>query len=388
MTTTAAAERVRDHFQQQREAYVDYVKRIVSIESPSSEPREVNRAMRVVERSLAEIGFTVRRIAGRATAGTLVAVPADRVRGRAAQMIVGHCDTVWPLGTINEMPVHVDNKRLRGPGVFDMKGGIAQLVFALRAFRELGFEPEITPVVLITSDEEIGSIESRRITERYARHCERAYILEPALGLSGRLKTRRKGTGHFEIVVRGRASHAGAAPEEGVSAILELSHVIQRLFKLNDPERGTTVNVGTVSGGLRANVVAPEGRATVDVRITSQEDARRIEGMIYGLTPAIPGVSIEVSGNVDRAPMEATPRNVALWQLARSLGREIGLDLGEGMSGGASDGNFTSQFTATLDGLGPVGDGAHAQREYIDIDETLERCALLTLLLLAPSVKE
>jgi glutamate carboxypeptidase len=369
MTSTVPPEQILDYFRQQRDAFVDYVKRMIRMESPSVVPRQVMHVLRMVEKSLFETGY-------------------GRARGRPAQVMIGHCDTVWPMGTIKEMPVRVDNTRLCGPGVYDMKGGIAQIVFVVRALRDFGVTPNLTPVGLITSDEETGSVESRKMIERIARRCERVYILEPALGLTGRLKTRRKGTGHFEITVRGRASHAGLAPEEGASAILELSHVIQRLFKLNDPERGTTVNVGTIAGGLRANVVAPESRATVDVRITSSEDAKRIEEAIYGLTPAIPGVAIDVEGCVDRSPLDATPRNRVLWELAKSLGQQIGLDLQEGMSGGASDGNFTSQFTATLDGLGPVGDGAHAQREYIKIDETLERCALLTLMLLAPSVRE
>jgi len=386
MPTAANSEQLLDYVRQQRSAFVEYVKTIARIESPSHEPVQTGRVLRVLERSLTEAGYRVLRSAGNRTGGLILAAPAKRTKGRAAQLVLGHCDTVWPRGTLQEMPVRVDNRRLRGPGVFDMKAGLAQIVFSLCAIHTLGLEPELTPVVLISTDEEIGSIESRPTIERLARRCERAFVLEPALGLRGRLKTRRKGTGHYEVRVKGKASHAGVAPEEGVSAILELSHVIQRLFNLNDPERGTTVNVGTVAGGLSANVVAPESCASVDVRVTTHDDAERIDEAIRGLIPAIPGVSLEVTGGIDRGPMEATPRNRALWKLARETGREIGLDLEEGMSGGASDGNFTSEFTATLDGLGAVGDGAHAQREYIDIDETIERCALLALLLLAPSV--
>jgi glutamate carboxypeptidase len=387
MPAAVTPEQVLDHFRTRRDDFVEYTKRLVRAESPPSEPLLVRRAMRILERSLTEAGYRARVVPGQDTGGVLLAVPSRRARGRPVQLLVGHCDTVWPQGTIEEMPVRVDNRRLRGPGVFDMKGGLAQMVFAVEATAALGLEPSLTPVVMITSDEEAGSIESRPIIERLARRCERAFVLEPALGLAGRLKTRRKGTGHFEVKVLGKASHAGVAPEEGASAILELSHVIQRLFKLNDPQRGITVNVGTVAGGVSANVVAPQSCASVDVRVTTAEDARRIEETIRSLKPAIPGVSLEITGEMDREPMEQTPRNRALWDLARSLGRDIGLDLEEGASGGASDGNFTSQHTATLDGLGAVGDGAHAQREYINIDETLERAALLTLLLLAPSVK-
>lgn len=390
MTAMSAAitpEQVLDHFRARRQDFISYVERIVKLESPSLRPARTGRVLRLLERSLAGAGYVIHHVTGTRSGGLIYAIPEKRERGRAAQLVVGHCDTVWPLGTIKTMPLRVDDRRIRGPGVFDMKGGLAQIVFSVCAIKELGLEPELTPVVLITSDEEVGSAESRKIIERFARRSQRAFVLEPALGLSGRLKTRRKGTGHFEVAVNGKASHAGVAPEEGASAILELSHVIQRLFKLNDPERGTTVNVGTVAGGVSANVIAAESRASVDVRIATHEDAARVEKAIRSLKPAVPGVTLEISGEIDRGPMESTPRNRALWELAHSLGSKLGLKLKQGTSGGASDGNFTSQFTATLDGLGPVGDGAHAQREYIDIDRTLERCALLTLLLLAPSVK-
>jgi glutamate carboxypeptidase len=283
------------------------------------------------------------------------------------------------------MPISVNETRLRGPGVFDMKGGLAQIVFALRTMRELGLEPEVTPVVMITSDEEVGSAESQRHIERFARLARRVFVLEPALGVDGRLKTARKGTGHFEVTVVGRASHAGIAPEEGASAILEMSHVIQRLFSLNDPARGITVNVGTVAGGLRSNVIAPQSIAEVDVRVPTEETAREVEDYIQNIQPVTNDVTVKISGGILRSPMEATDRNQALWRLARSIGFELGMELQQGTSGGASDGNITSLFTATLDGLGAVGDGAHAQREYIDIDRTLERCALLVMLLMAPA---
>jgi len=200
------------------------------------------------------------------------------------------------------------------------------------------------------------------------------------------LKTARKGVGRYTVAVKGKAAHAGLDPEGGASAILELSHVIQALFALNDPERGITVNVGTIDGGLRPNVIAPESRAVVDVRVATQTDAEWVDQEIKSLEPTAAGTSLEIEGSIGRPALEATPRNQALWMQARQLGRDIGLELSEAMAGGGSDGNTTSLHTATLDGLGPVGDGAHARHEHLDLDRTIERAALLTLLLLEPTL--
>jgi glutamate carboxypeptidase len=232
----------------------------------------------------------------------------------------------------------------------------------------------------------VGSGDSRKIIERLARRADRAIVLEPALGITGMIKTARKGTGSFRIRVEGKAAHAGLAPEEGVSAILEMAHVIQELFALNDPARGITVNVGTVGGGLRPNVVAPDSHAEVDVRVPTWDDARRLGDSIGGMRPSTDGVKLSVTGGFDRPPMEKSPANQSLWELCRSLGAGIGMELEDGTAGGASDGNFTSQFCATLDGMGAVGHGAHAHHEHILIEETLRRCELLALLLLSPPV--
>jgi len=272
--------------------------------------------------------------------------------------------------------------------VFDMKGGLVEMVYALRAIAELGLEPEVTPVVFVNTDEEIGSRESRGLLSRLARSASRAYVLEPAYGPSGRLKTARKSAGRFVVVVRGRAAHAGVNPEEGVSAILELSHQIQRLFALNDASRGITVNVGTIDGGLGANVVAAEARAEVDVRVPTLEDARAIERALSELRPVGNGLTVAVEGRFGRLPLEATPRNRALWHAARAAGEALGLELEEASVGGASDGNITSLHTATLDGLGPIGDGAHAPEEHVLVSSLCERAALLALLLLLPAEVE
>ncbi|HUM71857.1 MAG TPA: M20/M25/M40 family metallo-hydrolase, partial [Chloroflexota bacterium] len=211
----------------------------------------------------------------------------------------------------------------------------------------------------------------------------RALILEPALGPTGKLKTARKGVANYQVVVHGRAAHAGLDPEKGVSAILEMAHIIQQLFALNDPANGVSVNVGIVQGGMRTNVIAPECAAWVDVRVPRQVDTERIDTAVSRLTPTLPGASLEISGGIGRAPLERTPRNRRLWAQAQAAGLRMGLELVEGMAGGGSDGNTTSRFTATLDGLGPVGDGAHARHEFVYLDKLVERATLLTLLLLA-----
>ena len=381
LAVSAVAERVGAYFRERQQDFVAFLQHLVGLESPSLEPQMLEPVLRLLADTLRDLDFHVARLPGQQTGGHLYARPNRRVRGRACQLLLGHCDTVWPRGTLHRMPVIVEDGRMKGPGVFDMKGGVAQIIFALQALRDLELEAAMTPVVLFTSDEEIGSIESKRHIERLARVADRALVLEPALGRSGKIKTARKGSGEFVIVVKGKASHAGLAPEEGASAILELTYVVQKLFALNDPARGVSVNVGTLDGGIRTNIVAPESRITVDVRAPTTDDARRIEETIRTLGPTTPGVVLEIEGRIDRPPLERTPRNQALWTIYRAWGRLVGLDLEEGLSGGASDGNFTSLHTATLDGLGPVGDGAHAYHEFIDVEKTLERCTLLTLLL-------
>ena len=241
----------------------------------------------------------------------------------------------------------------------------------------------MTPVVLVNSDEEIGSPDSRPRIHRLARIAERAFVLEPSLGPEGKLKTARKGVGRFTIRIKGKSAHAGLDPEAGASAIVELSHVIQKLHALNDAERGITVNVGMIEGGQRPNVVAPTSRATADVRVLTCDDAKRIEAAIHSLEVSTPGVTLDIEGGIRRPPLERTPRNRALWHVAQEAADRLGIDLDEGTAGGASDGNETSALCATLDGLGAVGDGAHAEHEYVDLDKMVERTALLALLLLA-----
>ena len=365
-----------------RDAQIDLLRRLVVAESPSLVPSSQREVQSILSAELETLSFAVERIPGEQTGGHLLARGGSHAAG--AQLLIGHCDTVWPIGTLDTMPVEVHGDRMTGPGIYDMKAGLCQMIYALRALRDVGAAPALQPLIFVNSDEEIGSRESRQHVDRLARRVERAFVLEPSLGPSGKLKTARKGVGRFTITVKGRAAHAGLDPEAGRSAILELSFLIQKLFALNDAERGITVNVGMIDGGLRPNVVAPESTATVDVRVLHHDDVGKIEAAIHGLEPSTDGVDIHVDGAIGRPPLEPTERNRALWQLAQEHGRALDLELEQGTAGGGSDGNHTSLHTATLDGLGAVGDGAHAQHEYIEIDRTLERTALLALLLASP----
>lgn len=373
---------IRSHLEARHEEMVEFLMELASFETPSTDARTLAPALDFMEGTFTDLGLRVRRIRGSKSGGHLLGIPPARSKGVPGQLLMGHLDTVWPTGTLQTMPLVREDGKLRGPGVFDMKGGLTLMVFALRTLRDLGLEPPATPVVLVNSDEEIGSPESKRVVRLVAKNVIRAFVLEPPLGLAGRLKTARKGVGRFEVRVFGKAAHAGLDPDSGASAIVEMSYLIQKLHALNDRDRGISVNVGTVDGGLRPNVVAPESVAQVDVRVQSMGDAREIEDAIRSLTPSIPGVRLEVNGGIGVPPLERTPRNRGLWRAARQAGAELGMELEEALAGGGSDGNTTSQYTATLDGMGPVGDGAHAVREHILVDSLVERGALLTRMLL------
>jgi glutamate carboxypeptidase len=362
------------------------LEQLVVAESPSLDPAAQRRAFSILDCAFTEAGYAVRRVNGAPGGDHLYARPRDRPRGAPYQLVIGHLDTVWPVATLEAMPVRREGDRLFGPGSYDMKAGLVQAVFALRALRAAGLSPEVTPVLVVNADEETGSDDSERLFRRLARSAARAFVLECGHGPEGRLKIARKGAGRYRLTVTGRAAHSGTGFERGSSAILELSHQIQRLFALNDPARGVTVNVGTVDGGLRSNVVASQATASLSVRVPTTADAQALEQAMRALRPVVDGCSVGVEGGMVRPPMEPTPRNRALLATAQRLGRELGLELGDaGLVGGSSDANTASLYTATLDGLGPVGDGAHAADEHVRISSVAERAALLALLLLEPA---
>ena len=373
---------VRAHLAGQRDRMVALLRRLTEAESPSVVPDAQQGLRELLVEAFDDVGYVSRRVPGQSSGGMLYARPARRARGRPSQLLLGHYDTVWPLGTLADMPFEVDGDVVRGPGVYDMKGGIVQGLLALETIRHFGVEPPVTPVAFFNSDEEIGSRDSRRHIEALARRVDRVFVLEPSLGPGGKLKTTRKGIGRFTVRVTGEAAHAGLDPGKGASAILELSHVIQSLFALNDLDRGITVNVGNIDGGLRPNVVAPESTAIADVRVATLADAEAVASSILGLEPVVPGTELRIEGGFGRPALEPTPANRALWDQAQKLGADLGLELEEAQAGGGSDGNTTSRYTATLDGLGAVGDGAHARHEHLRIGATLERAALLAMLLM------
>jgi len=287
--------RVLDYLHARRDRMRDLLERLVELESPSMLPASQRPVQARLREALADIGYRSRILAGRTTGGTLYASPWERRHPAPYQLILGHTDTIWSVGTLEEMPVRVDRGRLYGPGTFDMKAGLVQGVFAVEALRHCVGDPEVTPVFIYNSDEEIGSPDSREHIVRLAMRADRALVLEPSLGDNGRLKTTRKGGGDFAVHVTGVAAHAGLEPEKGVSAILELAHVIRKLHALNDPVRGVNVNVGTVEGGIRPNVIAPEASAEVDVRVPTLADARDALCMIEAAESAIEGQATQIA---------------------------------------------------------------------------------------------
>ena len=384
---SATAARVLDYVLERQHAFTSLTRDLVEAESPSAHPETHDNVRRILRLALADVGFDSREAGLRGTPRHVYARPAQRRRRSPSQLVVGHFDTVWPIGTLAERPFRIDGNVIHGPGSFDMKAGLAQLVIALRAIRDLDLDVPVIPVIFVNADEEIGSRTSTRYISRLAQHAERAFVLEPALGERGDIKTARKGIGRFTVTVYGKAAHAGLDPETGASAILELSHVIQKMFALNDVERGITVNVGTVDGGVQPNVIAPHSKAVVDVRVPTIATGNEIEYIIHSIKPENPNVRLHIEGRIGRPSMEETPRNQTLWERVRTVGEELGIELHAARAGGGSDGNTTSQFTATVDGLGAVGAGAHAIHEHLLVDRTLERAALLAMLLTLPTAE-
>jgi glutamate carboxypeptidase len=359
------------------------LKQFVECESPSHDKPAVDRLGRIVasewRRRVAKVS-----VLKQATRGNHVRAELWRGGGDSVGqiLVLGHLDTVYPLGTLGKMPFRVRRGAAWGPGTFDMKGGLVLALAAVDALREAGIHTGKRLVFLWTSDEEIGSASSRRVIESEAQRSDAVLVLEPAYGSAGRLKTARKGVGSAEIVVRGRAAHTGIAPEKGVNAVHELVLQIARLMKMNDPRRGVTVQATVVEGGTVSNVIPAEARAQLDLRHQRAIDARRIEQKLQNLRPILEGARLVVNLSPSRPPLERTASVRTLFRHAQTLMREMGLSLEEAATGGGSDGNFTAALgIPTLDGLGAVGNGAHSPQEHVVIRALPERAALLAGLL-------
>jgi glutamate carboxypeptidase len=358
---------------------VAQLRQFVECESPSDDPAAVNRFVELVSDAVTPYG-KVRMVGTHLVCE--VQLPGRKKSGQV--MALGHADTVWPVGTLRSMPFRRADGRLWGPGVLDMKAGIVFFIFAVRGLRELEIPVGSKVLLQLNSDEEVGSPSSRALTEKNAARSQAVLVLEPGTGLKGKLKTARKGVGDFTIRVRGKASHAGVDFEAGASAVLELARQIERMAGFTQLKRGITVNPGVVAGGTRSNVVAAEARAEVDIRVARLKDAPALEQKFRELKPYDPRCTIEVSGGLNRPPMERSAGIARLCRMAQKLAREMGVELGESQTGGGSDGNFTAALgVPTLDGLGGVGEGAHAANESILIDRMADRTALIAKLLAA-----
>lgn len=372
---------IRTYIQDRLDDYLAELTALVEHESPSGDKAALDALGARIAARWTELGARVETIENPVGGNHLVGRFARDLDQRPA-LVIGHFDTVWPIGTLARMPIRREGERLHGPGVFDMKTSLVLVSAALEAIAALGLSLRRPLTTLFTSDEEIGSPTSRALIEDFARQSECVLVLEPPLP-DGSLKTARKGVGRFSMTVEGKAAHAGIAPEQGASAIVELAHQILKVQALNDLGAGTTLNVGPIQGGTIPNVVAHQASAEIDVRAVTIAAAEAVERALLALEPVTPETRVLIEGGINRPPMERSPAIAALFDRARSIGRELGMELTEGSTGGGSDGNFAAAVGApTLDGLGALGGGAHADHEHIMIDSIPDRAALLAALFL------
>jgi glutamate carboxypeptidase len=368
------AQRLLEFCQREQEWLLDTIAALVRAESPTDDKAAVDRCGAILSARLSALGARLTQITA-TTAGDHLR--AEFGSGSRQILLLGHFDTVWPMGQLQRMPHARRADRLEGPGVLDMKAGIALGMLATRAVLALGPLSDTRIVMLWTTDEETGSGTSRALVETEASRSAAVLVLEPALP-GGILKTSRKGCGEYELVVRGEAAHAGVDPGKGVSAIRELARQILAIETLQDLERGVSVNVGVIGGGTRPNVIAAEARARIDVRAPTMADAARLDAAIRQLSPHLPGASLTLEGGFSRPPMERTPGVAKLYEIARAAAADLRQPMDEGSTGGGSDGNFCAALgVPTLDGLGAVGDGAHALTEHVLVSTLVPRAALL-----------
>ena len=363
---------------------IQLIQEFVECESPSDNPAAVNRFVALAADRLAGMGrirtFPGGRFGRHFRCEFDLPGPA-RKSNEGIILALGHSDTVWPMGTLARMPFRQEKGRLWGPGVLDMKSGLVFFIYAMRALREMNLPVRRRVVLQVNADEEVGSESSRPLTEEAGRRAAAVLVLEPGTGLDGKLKTSRKGVGDYTVTVQGRASHAGVDWEAGASAILELARQIDRIADFTDLTRGVTVNPGVISGGTRTNVVAERASAGVDIRIARAKDEAALDHKFRSLKPIDKRCTIQLEGGLNRPPMERSAAIRQLFATAQPLASKIGIDLRESSTGGGSDGNFTAAIgIPTLDGLGGVGEGAHASHESILVNRIADRTALLALL--------
>ena len=361
---------------------ISLIRQFVECESPSDSIADVRRFLDLLMASVDGIA-TVRKQNG----SVLCKFKLPGHRRKSGQILaLGHGDTVWPLGTLRAMKFREAEGRLWGPGVLDMKSGLAFFIFAMRAIRDLDLPVAKEVIMLVTPDEETGSRASKSLIEASAKQSQAVLVLEPGTGLEGKPKTARKGIGDYRLSVQGIAAHSGVDFEKGASAVLELARQLERIAGFTDLKRGITVNPGVISGGTRSNVIAAEAQAHIDMRVPRMRDAAAIERKFRALKPIDKRCTLTLTGGLNRPPMERSKGIAALFQLARREARTLGIKLEESSTGGGSDGNFTAALgIPTLDGLGAVGEGAHASHESILIDRMADRVALLAKLVIAIS---
>jgi len=367
-------------FNDHREALVSTLKLLVETESPSNDKQAVDRMGGLVAEQARRLGASI-RIEPQTSCGDHVMAHWQGIEAQPGFLILCHMDTVHPIGTLSENPCAVRDGKIYGPGSLDMKAGIAIFLETMRTLQENGMKPAGPVTALFTTDEETGSQTSRELIEKLAKQARLVLVLESALP-DGALKTWRKGVGDFEILIHGRAAHAGAEHAQGRNAIEELAHQVLAIQSLTDYEKGTTLNVGVIEGGTVSNVVPEEARAIVDFRVLEPKETDRVLHVMRSLKPILEGTSIEVQGGLNRPPMPRTSLMVETFEQARHLAGQIGLDLREGGTGGGSDGNFVAaQGVPLLDGLGGWGEGLHSSREYVEVQSLVERSALLAAIL-------
>lgn len=376
---------VLSYLQEREAAWKALLQEMIEIESPSDDAAAVTRMAEWVAERVSPFA-KVKMFPG-APYGKhlrcefkLKGAPKDR-----RILALGHCDTVWPVGTLKTMPFREDSGRLYGPGTFDMKGGVSLFLMAMEAIRELGLKPAAQVTLLLVADEEVGSLSSRPLTEQTAAGADLALVLEPAMGPEGKLKTARKGTGLYRLHVQGKPAHSGIDFEAGASAVLEAAHQVQTIAGFTQLDRGVTVNPGVLHGGTKTNVVAAEAELKGDIRFWKTRDGEAVVRKLQRLKPQDARCKLTMEASLNRPALERTPGVRRYFQNARALGLELGLNLQEASTGGASDGNFVSALgVPVLDGIGAVGDGAHAVHEHILADCMPQRAALLAALMTRP----